>query len=113
ALVVLVACGGRSDPKPAVTSGSAAPPPHDAGIEERCGNGDSDTCLKLAKDIAAGDHGDRDPAHADEIFAKLCNRKIAEACVELASDDKPRAAELLRRACDLDDALACELLGRE
>ena len=89
-------------------------------LGKACDLGDGEACTRYGATLLAGD-GDHDIKRAVELLDHGCRLGAMGACRALGgallstvpgiTPDDPKAARVLRRACDAKDLSACALLG--
>jgi hypothetical protein len=80
-----------------------------------CDTDDVFACTMYGKMVRDGRGVAADPAAANALFEKACAKDGKDACTSLGlaamKTDKAKGAELLTKACDLDDGLGCMGIG--
>jgi TPR repeat protein len=88
-----------------------------AQFDERCARDDAAACYGLGRQLLRGRYVARDERRGRALLEKACAGSHGKACGALAASPQARRRGrahvdgLLRRACDLDDAPSCGLLG--
>lgn len=86
------------------------------------GSGDAWSCVEVGRRYSSGNGLPQDPWSALTYFELTCNDSVTAGCSELAklyrwgvegiiTKDTSRASEMLRKACDSWDTVACVELG--
>jgi hypothetical protein len=107
-------------PPPATDEPSrdAAPEPR-RDLQDDCDRGQGDACLRLGEGLRSGRLGERNPALAVQALERACRFNVPRGCSAAATmyllgqgiaQDRTRAMELLKEACDGHEGPACSLL---
>jgi TPR repeat protein len=90
--------------------------------EAACARDDGDACVALADALEAAEYVDKDVPRALALRLRWCDRGLVKACTEAGRqylrgegvpEDAARGQQLLARACDGKDTLACSMLASE
>lgn len=88
-------------------------------LNRACGNGETQSCYRLAQLYGRGEGVTRDPIRAAALFDRVCTAGEMSGCLDLAllvdagdgtTRDPARATALLKQACGGSEPYACELL---
>jgi uncharacterized protein len=85
-------------------------------VQRGCERGDAEACESIGTETFLGEYLPRDRSAAIRYFAMACDRGLARACAKLSAihreDNRPEMElELARRACEMNDAGGCVIVG--